>query len=314
MIGGLRMYRRWKRGAFYALALAVCLAGLACRSVPFTSKSAKKAETLALNREGIAAFERSEYELAQERFAQAVKNDEADLTSQRYYAETLWMQGKKEEAVRRLVEISKADASTEEALAVNRSIAEKLLSAGQPISALNYAEKTVSLAPERFEGWALRGNVYWQLGKTEEALADYHKALHFAPDDRNLLWQMAILEDQAGRSDRSLATWQRLGRLYPGNTEPVEVLCGKGLAYRRLKRYDESVRHYEAALAQSPDLAEIYPLLADVYLDRDDWASAAQVARRAEALFPANPQMREFSARIEQLRLAAQSAPKENLR
>lgn len=307
MIDGLRRIRLSRRIAAGGLALTVCLLLFGCRSVPFPSKSAKKSETLALNREGIAAFERNEYALAEEKFAQAVKNDESDPTSRRYYAETLWARGKKEESVRLLVEITKEGDSPDEMLAVNRSLAEKLLSAGQPVSALNYAEKAISLAPKRYEGWALRGNVYWQLGKMEEALADYHKALHFVPDDRDLLWQLALLEDQAGRYDRSLATWQRLGRLYPGNTEPVEVLCGKGLAYRRLKRFEESIRHYDSALAQKPDQIEIYPLLAEVYLDRDDLTGAAQVARRAEALFPANQQMKDFSARIERLRLAAQN-------
>ena len=281
----------------------LCTAG--CRVVPFHSMTARESQALTQSREGIAAFERGEFAAAEEQLAQAVKSDENDLAARRYYAETLWARGKKDEAFRTLVQAAQENGSSEETVAINRSLAEKLLQEGQPVSALNFSEKVIEFAPKRPEGWALRGNVYWQLGKTEDALADYHKALHYSPDDRDLLWQMAILENQAGLYDRSLSTWQRLGRLYPGNREPAEILCGKAFACRKMKRYQESAEFYTLAIEQKPEQVEYYALLADVYLENNDSESASQVAARVNSLFPASGETQELNRRIERLRLAA---------
>lgn len=284
----------------------MALAG--CRAVPFRSSDTKQSQALILHREGIAAYERQEYELAEKKFAEAVETDKNDLNSQRYYAETLWERGKKEESLRHLSTLSQQEGSSEEIAAVNRSIAEKLLILGQPVTALRYAEKVIQLSPKRCEGWALRGNVYWQLGKTAEALADYHKAIHFAPENRDILWQLAILENQAGLYDRSLATWQYLGRLYPVNREPAEVLCGKGLACRKLRRYAEAAQWYESALRMKPEQVEIYSLLTEVYLESSNYESARRVAVQGGTLFPANTQLQELGRRVEQLRMASASS------
>lgn len=299
-------YRRAAALSGFGLSLLLGLFGtFGCRAVPFYPMTPRQSQALTQSREGIAAFERGEYEEAEKRLDQAIKGDENDLNARRYYAETLWARGKKDEAFQTLVQVAREHGTPDEAAEVNRSLAEKLLHEGQPVSALNFAEKVIELAPNRADGWALRGNVFWQLGKTEDALADYHKALHYAPDDRDLLWQMAILENQAGLYDRSLATWQRLGRLYPGNREPAEILCGKAFACRKMKRYQESSEFYTLAIEQKPERVEYYALLADVYLENNDTVAAAEVVTRVNSLFPASGETRELNRRMEQLRLAA---------
>lgn len=288
-------------GAAWGCCVAVFLTG--CRLMPFAAKR-DVSEKLELNRQGIAAFERQEYDTAEKKFIEAAERDKADLTSRRYYAETLWARGAKSDAVQLLAELSKTEGPLDDSLAINQSLAEKLLEEKQPVSALNYAERVVQSSPQSSRGWALRAEVYRQLGKNEEAIGDYHHALHFDPDNREFLRSLAELESQAGRCESSLATWQRLGRTYPGNSQPEEVLCGKAEACRRLKRYDESIRCYEQVLAQHPDRSSLYRLLAEIHLERNDMSSAQEVTRRAEGAFPNDPAIHELASRIEQLRIA----------
>lgn len=304
------------RVTFVILGFALTALGLltGCRGVPFNPVTARRSQALIQNREGIAAFEREEYELAEDKLEAAIKNNDDDLSSRRYYAETLWKQGKRNESLHALMEVAKRDGSPDEVLAINRSIAEKLLTVAQPMAALNYSETVIRLDPKRPEGWALRGNVNWQLGKTEEALADYHKALHFAPDDRDLLWQMAILESQAGLNDRSLATWEHLARCYTGNRQPAEILCGQGFACQKLGRIQEATEFYAAALRQKPEQIEIYSLLAELHLKNNDPVAADEVAARALALFPGNADIQTLAQRMKQVRMTAESNPLPNLR
>lgn len=291
----------WKLCAFIFWSVVIFQAG--CHLVPFTNKR-DVAQKLELNRQGIAAFERQEYETAEKKFIEAAEQDNFDLTARRYYAETLWARGKKEEAVGLLAELSKIESPLDDSLAINQSLAEKLLEENQPVSALNYAERVVQTSPQSADGWALRAQVCHRLGKHEEAIDDYHHALHYDPDNRAYLRSLAELEGQVGRYESSLASWQRLERTYSGNSQPEEVLYGKAEICRRLKRYDESIRCYERILAEHPDRSALYSLLAETYLDRNDVSSAREVTRRAEHAFPHDPAIHELANRIERERIA----------
>ncbi|MBQ3453374.1 MAG: tetratricopeptide repeat protein, partial [Thermoguttaceae bacterium] len=185
-------------GAAWGCCAVIILTG--CRLMPFAAKR-DVSEKLELNRQGIAAFERQEYDTAEKKFIEAAERDKADLTSRRYYAETLWARGAKSDAVQLLAELSKTEGPLDDSLAINQSLAEKLLEEKQPVSALNYAERVVQSSPQSSRGWALRAEVYRQLGKNEEAIGDYHHALHFDPDNREFLRSLAELESQAGRCE-----------------------------------------------------------------------------------------------------------------
>ncbi len=293
--------------ALFGWSLVLTLSLLGCRQLSFNIRKDDRSEVLALNREGIEAFERRQYDEAESKFLKAANQDKNDLTSRRYYAETLWLNGKRDASLQLLMELSKSQGASDDILAVNRSAAEKLLVSDQPISALNYAEKVIRIAPKNADGWALRGDINRQLGKYDEAMDDYHRALHFAPDHQETLKDLATLENLTGRYESALATWQRLGRTYIGTEDPTDVICGKALACRYLKRYDESIRYYEKAIEQSPYEGEIYPLLAQVYVDQGDLVSAVEIAHRGNAIFPTDPSLQELTAQLERLRVAKNS-------
>ena len=71
-----------------------------CRNAPFYRMTSKASMSLPLSREGIVAYERGDLSLAEEKFEQALRLNDADVETNRYYGETLWKQGKRQKAMR----------------------------------------------------------------------------------------------------------------------------------------------------------------------------------------------------------------------
>lgn len=293
---------------FLAVTIPVFLVvSIGCHIVPFRNHVGKESQALILNREGIAAFERDQWDEASTKFTQAIKNDENDLNSRRYYAEILWLEGNRNEALRFLTDAATRDGSDEEKIEIYESLSEKFLTIDQPQAALNYADKVIDLAPKRHEGWELRGTVHRRIGKSEEASADYHKALHLAPNDQELLRRLATFESEIGDDQRALAVWEELGRFYPDHSEPVDVLCGKALACRKMGRKREAADYYAAAVKRDPEDSRLYALLAETHLENNDAAAAQTVAAQAADRFPSDPAARTLKRRVEEIGMADQA-------
>ena len=104
----VKMVRRGKKtrgGAVastlaFALGAVVCVGvGGGCRNVPFYRMTSKASKSLPLSREGIVAFERGDLLRAEENLREAVELNDSDVETCRYYAETLWRLGKRDEAI-----------------------------------------------------------------------------------------------------------------------------------------------------------------------------------------------------------------------
>ena len=286
---------------FLAGLFAVSLWGTGCQMIPFASRMPHGPRAPELSREGVSAFEREDYAAAADKFVQAIKEDENDLLSRRYYAEILWKEEKKNESIRLLSDAAGREGSDDEKAAICESLAEKLLETDQTASALHYADKVVALAPRRHEGWELRAMLNQRVGKKEDALADYHRALQLAPNDKELIKNLALFESELGDDRAALAVWEDLGRLYPGQSEPAEILCGKAEVCRRLGRGRQAADCYQAAIAQEPENSELYRALVDVHLENQDPEQARLVAEQAAERFPDSRDALALPARVEEI-------------
>ncbi|MDO5581539.1 MAG: tetratricopeptide repeat protein [Planctomycetia bacterium] len=287
------------------LFISVFCCSMGCRSIPFYRMTNKASQGLILSREGITAYEHGDLDLAEKKLKEAVDLNKTDIEAQRYYAETLWQGGKEQEALDVLQAAIKKKGSQDNELILNQTLGEKLLLLHRPEEAFLCGERMIYLDPKKFEGWIVRANACWQLGKKEEALADYQRGLYLSPDNRDILWQLAHLQNSIGSFDRALATWQHLGRLYPVNTEPPEVLYGKAEAYYHLKRHQDAAENLQLAIKLSPDKKEYYRLLSNVWLEKGDISSALTVAAQMVERAPQDPESLDLYRKIEQIRLAA---------
>ncbi len=82
----------------------------------------------------------------------------------------------------------------------------------------------------------LRGQVAAVAGNPRQALADYHRALGYAPGDRQIELLLAESYRQLNQPERALAALQSLAEGYSPGEQPQQLLYLQGLAQRACGR------------------------------------------------------------------------------
>jgi TolB-like protein/Flp pilus assembly protein TadD len=141
------------------------------------------------------------------------------------------------------------------------------------------AEKAVTLAPNRPEG-------YWALGNYQRmvvldfslALEQFAKGQRLAPADVNLLGATASAEIGLGRWEAAVELRRQGERLDPRSVGPP---LGLGDALLRLRRYAEAREAFDRALALAPANLNLIESKAMTYLGEGDLAGARAVLKTA---------------------------------
>ena len=240
-------------------------------------------ESRQLCQRGIAAMERGQWEEADELLSEAVDACPENQDSHRHFAEVLWRKGHRLEAMEHLEQAHRL-AVDDASLMV--TIAEKRLALGQAEAARRSAQNALDLDPKLPEAWAARGRVRRRDGQLRMALADYHRALGLAPDDSEILMEVAELHTEMGRPQRSLAALHKVANTWPPGTEPQHLLYLEGLAYSALGRHDEALDSLAAAVARDKPTPEILFRLGEAELLAGRFTRAAAAAQEALSIDP----------------------------
>ena len=249
-----------------------------------------------LSLRGVAAMEQGRDAEAQTLLAKAVKACPEDTEARRHYAESLWRCGRRDEAK---VQLSAAAEALDEDPSLRVRVAQMHLETGQAQLALQNAEAAIDLNPKLADGWAVRGDVMLSAGQFEESLADYHRALGYAPNDRKILLQIARLYHQTNRPDRELATLQSLADSYSPGEEPQHVLRRLGAAMVAMGRYDDGIQTLTTALDRGNPTPEILYNLSEAEMSVGNLDRATLAAREALSLQPNHQPSRQILDRLE---------------
>ena len=253
--------------------------------------------------QGIAASDRGDGAEAELLLSKAVASCPIDVDARRHYGEALWQRGAWHEAVTQI----------EHAIGINRRdpllhvrAGEMYLALGQGPRAADKADDVLRIDPSHAAGWALRARVNVADGRLNEALADFHRALGYAPDEPRLLLELAELYIRTNEPQRALSTLQPLVDTYAPDEVPRRVRYAQGLVFASLERFDEAAdRHREAARRGPPD-AEILFRLAEAEMSANRPQAAHWAARDALAVEPRHEPSRRLLERIELARRAPQ--------
>jgi len=228
-------------------------------------------------------MERSDWEQAEQLLSKAVQTCPGDSEARRYYAESLWHRGRRPEAIVQLeglVRVSPEDASLRARLAQMR------LETGDISLARREAELALDLDPKLSLAWAIRGRVMLASGAPQQALADFHRALAYSPEDRGLLLEIAQIHRQMNQPQRALTTLQTLTDTYSPGEEPQQLLYLLGVTYAALGRHDEAAESLALAAGRGPADPEILARLGQSQLDLGRTREAMSAVREALALDP----------------------------
>ncbi|NOZ38835.1 MAG: tetratricopeptide repeat protein [Planctomycetes bacterium] len=266
---------------------AVLCAGLLTSTGGCRSMGKKKIvpESLATCRElaqnGVTAMELGEWEKARTVLDEAVTTSPTDAEARRLLAQTLWQTHSRREAVVHMEAAVQLD--PRHAPTVVRA-GEMLLEIGVVDRAEQRAEQAIALDSTLAGGWALRGRVERQRGNSKRALADLQQALRFAPHQTDVLLQVAEVQYELGRPQRSLSTLHRLLDVYPPGEEPQQALWLEGLAYGAMERHQDAVESLAAASQRANPPTNLLYQLARAEQSAGQTASAANTARRVLAV------------------------------
>jgi len=242
-------------------------------------------ESLATCRElaqnGVTAMELGEWEKARTVLDEAVTTSPTDAEARRLLAQTLWQTHSRREAVVHMEAAVQLD--PRHAPTVVRA-GEMLLEIGVVDRAEQRAEQAIALDSTLAGGWALRGRVERQRGNSKRALADLQQALRFAPHQTDVLLQVAEVQYELGRPQRSLSTLHRLLDVYPPGEEPQQALWLEGLAYGAMERHQDAVESLAAASQRANPPTNLLYQLARAEQSAGQTASAANTARRVLAV------------------------------
>ena len=249
-----------------------------------------------LAQQGAVALERGQQEQAEKLLSQAVNTCPVDPEARRNYAESLWRHGARQEAIAQLEEAGRL-AGDDGVLSAR--LAEMHLANGQIDAARQSVEQAIALDPKSAAAWAVHGGVMRAAGEPQQALADFLRALNYAPKDRRVLEQVAELYQQQQQPERALQTLQNLADTYSPGEEPEQLLCSIGRTYCVLGRYEEGVESLSAASQRGKPTPELLCELGEAQLLAGRPAEAAATARQALSLQPQHHPSRELLDRIE---------------
>ncbi|MDR1384087.1 MAG: hypothetical protein LBJ67_09615 [Planctomycetaceae bacterium] len=268
-----------------------------CKLFTPTTKKDTIAESRNLRQEGILLLERGELQNAEKKLSAAVELNKKDTEIKRSWAESLWKLGKKQEAVAQLTESLVLAGNND--VKTLLSLSEKCYELGDYEMAFECAEKAINATKSDWasteenrmlisRAWVIRARVKWRQNEIQSALADYHKAISLDPKNAGLLSELATLQTANRQPERALATWHSVGRLYPPEQEPPQVVFGCGDAYMAMQQYPLACDQYEIAYRRWPENIDSYCRLAEAKLACGMIREAEFIAQRALELAPNN--------------------------
>lgn len=265
---------RTPRVTWIGAAIVVAALGTGCRLMPRGPVPQDLADARRLSNEGLSAADRNDLPQAEQLLARAVKSCPSDIDARRHYADVLWRRGERMAAV---TQISEALRLSPGDVALCLDGGRMYMELGLLDDADRLANEAIAAAPSSAAAWHLRGKVGLARGRADEALADFHRALAIAPDDREILLDTAQVCLRLDRPQRCLATLAILGETYGPSQTPPDVLALEGRAQEALGRPLDALASYREAIARggaSPELEARVAALATAPSD------AAGVIRR----------------------------------
>lgn len=291
----IRALPKTRTGPLLAITLIGSLLLPGCAMTRRNQRPDYVAQAKQMWRRGVTALESGKLGEAESWLRQAAEASPDDAPTQRHLAETLWQSGQHDEAL----ECAEAACrcAPQDCESTVRA-GQMRLAQGDAGQANDWAERSIDLNTRSADAWALRGRSHQKLGDTDRALADYQQALRYAPNDPQLLTDVALLHRARGDHRRCLTTLHQLIDAYPPGQEPAGALALAGESYLALGRASDAADTLQLASARGPADADLLYRLAEAQAACGNHDLAMADARRALDLDSQHDGSRQLLARL----------------
>ncbi len=220
-----------------------------------------------------------------------------EIGALREQAEMLYYQGnladaalRYQQAISRAVELKR---STTTLATLYKDLAETQAAQKQYDAALVNYRQAESLWGKNWLGYDSLAQVYQNLGKSEEAIAAYQKAIDNRPCNDGAHLSLAELYAKQGRNDLALDEYRKATMAEPTNglayLSMAQLLEAQGKSKEATTALQQALPLLEEQLRQEPVNANLAFVLGSTYFQLDQFASALAAFQKYVALAPADP-------------------------
>jgi tetratricopeptide (TPR) repeat protein len=149
--------------------------------------------------------------------------------------------------------------------------------------AADLLKKAVRIAPAHAAGHNLYGRTLIELGRTEEALKEFHRAFTAQPDLVDAYRNRAALLATLGRYEDAITTLDRALSAVPRS---AELLNERGLALVAAGHHADAIECYDKAIAINPQIAILYANRGNAFAELKRHEDSVENFARAVALQP----------------------------
>jgi tetratricopeptide (TPR) repeat protein len=164
-----------------------------------------------------------------------------------------------------------------------RNLAKVLSWAGKTEDAARLAEQALAHLGEDAESAFILGSHASDLGRIDDAVAHYRKALRLEPDYVKARNNLGVMLARSGRAEEAIAEYEAVIRRVPDHAS-ARFNLANGLM--RLGRIDAAIAHYREILRASPDDTDAHYNLAKAYARKGELDLAARHYEATLAVAP----------------------------
>jgi len=130
------------------------------------------------------------------------------------------------------------------------SVGNGLYQLGRYEEAIASYDKAIEFKPDYHQAWNNRGVALWNLERFEEAIASYDKAIEFKPDDHQAWNNRGNALAGLGRFEEAIAAYDKAIEF---KLDFYGAWSNRGIALDKLERFEEAIASYDKALAIKDD-------------------------------------------------------------
>jgi tetratricopeptide (TPR) repeat protein len=145
------------------------------------------------------------------------------------------------------------------------------------------------------QGLATQGQALARAGKTDEALAEYEKALALDPYNVQALNGRGLIYQGEKRHEQAIADFSAAHGLVPQRADP---LVARATSYLALDKFKEAAGDLDEAVQSDPNNGHAWSMRGLAYEKLGDKAKAATCYNRALAIRPRDDAARSGLARV----------------
>lgn len=127
------------------------------------------------------------------------------------------------------------------------------------------------------------GNLYLDIGKRQEAIATFKKALEINPRDAEVYFNLGVVYEAQGNKEDALAAYKKTIELNPSHTKACYNLA---ILYNNLGKKEELLSLYKEAVKNNLDYPQAYFEVGNLYSDSGRHKDAIRLYKRAIKINP----------------------------